>query len=150
VEAGNLKEGAIVAVIAPANTRPESDSYMKLVRRFPLKPLKNDRNHAEAVRLIEEMRGHPLELGSSDYMDTLILLINKYEDEHHTPGGASMTPQQLLKAIISANGMTQSQIGQIIGSESAVSMFLKGERGLSKNHIKALVSRFHIDAAMFL
>lgn len=139
-----------MVVTARTHVQPESDSYMKLVRRFPLKPLKNDREHAEAVRLIEELFGHKLDHGASDYLDTLILLTNKYEEEHHTPGGASMTPQELLKAIMSANGMTQSQMGQIIGSESAVSMFLKGERGLSKSHIKALVSRFRIDAAMFL
>lgn len=139
-----------MAVIARANTRPELDSYMKLVRRFPLKPLKNDREHAKAVELIEELFGRELDHGASDYLDTLILLANKYEDEHHTPGGTSMTPQELLKAIMSANGVTQAQMGQIIGSESAVSMFLNGERGLSKSHIKALVSRFRIDAALFL
>jgi antitoxin component HigA of HigAB toxin-antitoxin module len=60
-----------------------------------------------------------------------------------------MTPQELLKAIMSANGMTQSQMGQIIGSESAVSMFLKGGRGLSKRHIKALVSRFRLTRHCF-
>lgn len=139
-----------MATVARVTARKEPDSYMRLVRRFPLKPLKDDREHSQAVLIIEELMGRDLDRGAGDYLDTLILLTNKFEDEHHTPGGISMTPQQVLKAIMSANHMTQAQMGQIIGSESAVSMFLNGERSLSKSHIKALVTRFHVDAAMFL
>jgi len=54
------------------------------------------------------------------------------------------------KAIMSANGIAQAQMGKSIGSESAVSMFLKGERGLSKAHIKAIVARFRVNASVFL
>ena len=76
--------------------------------------------------------------------------MNKYEDEHHTPQGTHLTPQQALRAIMRANRMTQADMGKVIGSEPAVSMFLKGERELSKNHIKALVARFRVDASLFL
>ena len=61
-----------------------------------------------------------------------------------------MTAQQALRAIMDANDLTQADIGRIIGSESAVSMFLKGERALSKAQIKALVERFRVDASLFL
>ena len=83
--------------------------------------------------------------------DTLILLVNKYEDEHHTPIGTDLTPQQALRAIMEANDLTQADIGRIIGSESAVSMFLKGERELSKTQIKAVwQSGSGLDANLFL
>ena len=49
-----------------------------------------------------------------------------------------------------ANNLSQAQMGKVIGSESAVSMFLNGERDLSKSHIKALAARFRIDASLFL
>jgi HTH-type transcriptional regulator / antitoxin HigA len=62
----------------------------------------------------------------------------------------NLSPQEALRAIMNANGMSQAEMGKVIGSESAVSMFLKGERGLSKAHIKALVNRFRIDASLFL
>ncbi|MGA2497041.1 MAG: helix-turn-helix domain-containing protein [Tepidisphaeraceae bacterium] len=132
------------------STRPEADTYMELICRFPLKPVKDDARHEQAVAIIGELMGRKLDPGSGDYLDTLILLVNKYEDEHHTPKGAHLTPRQALKAIMNANGMSQAQIGRIIGSESAVSMFLKGERALSKSHIKALAARFRVDASMFL
>ena len=132
-------------------SRKAPDTYMNLIRRFPLKPLKNDHEHAQVVEVLSELMGRNLDGGASDYLDMLILIVNKYEDEHHTPrGGAHLTPQQALRAIMNANNMSQADIGKIIGSESAVSMFLKGERELSKSHIKALVARFRVDAALFL
>jgi len=128
----------------------EPDSYMTLISRVPLKPIKNDDQHEHAVEIIGELMGRKLDSGASDYLDTLILLVNKYEDENHTPTGVDLSPQEALKAIMNANDISQAQMGKIIGSESAVSMFLKGERGLSKAHIKAIVARFRVDASVFL
>jgi HTH-type transcriptional regulator / antitoxin HigA len=130
--------------------RPEADTYLDLVRRFPLKPIKDDREHEQAVEIIQELIGRKLDVGASNYLDTLLLLVNKYEDENHTPMRTNLSPQEALRAIMNANGMSQAEMGKVIGSESAVSMFLKGERGLSKAHIKALVSRFRVDASLFL
>jgi HTH-type transcriptional regulator/antitoxin HigA len=130
--------------------RPETDTYMDLVRRFPLKPIRNDQQHEEAVEIVAGFIGRDLDGGTSDYLDTLVLLVNKYEDENHSPSGLGLTPQEALRAIMTANNMTQAQIGKVIGSESALSMFLNGERELSKSHIKALVKRFRVDANLFL
>jgi hypothetical protein len=64
--------------------------------------------------------------------------------------GTHLSPQEALRAIMRANNLSQAQVGKIIGSESAVSMFPSGGRNLSKSHIKALVERFRIDASLFL
>ena len=126
------------------------DSYMEQVRRFPLRPIRDDERHAEAVGIIAELMGREVDAGTSDYLDTLILLVNKYEDENHTPRGAHLSPQEALRSIMNANQMSQAEMGRVIGSESAVSMFLSGGRQLSKSHIKALVARFRVDASLFL
>jgi HTH-type transcriptional regulator / antitoxin HigA len=125
------------------------DTYMELIRRFPLKPIKGDEAHARAVEVIGELLGRDLDEGASDYLDTLLMLVNSYEDRHHTPTGTELTPRQALRAIMEFNNLTQADVGRIIGSESAVSMFLKGERDLSKAQIKALVERFRVDASLF-
>lgn len=129
---------------------PKADPYLNLVRRFPLKPIKNDATHAQAVEMVESLMGRELDSGASDYLDTLILLVTKYEDEHHTPIGTDLSPQQALRAIMEANALTQADIGRLVGSESAISMFLKGKRELSKTQIKTLVERLHVDAGLFL
>jgi len=131
--------------------KAEADTYMDLIRRFPLKTIKDDADHEQAVEVVGDLMGRKLDDGASEYLDTLILLVNKYEDEQHTPMGMDFkTPQQALRAIMEANAMTQADMGRIVGSESAVSMFLNGNRGLSKTQIKALVERFRIDASLFL
>jgi antitoxin component HigA of HigAB toxin-antitoxin module len=61
-----------------------------------------------------------------------------------------MTGRQVMQALMEANNMTQAQMGEVIGSQSAVSNFLSGERALTKRQIKALVKRFRVDAALFL
>jgi HTH-type transcriptional regulator / antitoxin HigA len=139
-----------MATKAKSNKRPEADTYMNLIRRFPLRPIKNDDEHEQAVEIVGELMGRELDGGTSDYLDTLILLVNKYEDENHSPKGLHLSPQEALRAIMHANNMSQARMGEIIGSESAVSMFLRGERELSKSHIRAIVARFRVDASLFL
>lgn len=127
-----------------------ADSYLSLIRQFPLRPIKDDTEHEKAMQLIGRYLGRDdLDAGVSDYLDTLILLTNKYEDDNHTPSN-TLNPQNALRAIMQANELNQKDIGQIIGSESAVSMFLRGDRELSKTHIKALATRFRIDPMIFL
>ena len=111
--------------------------------------IKNDQEHEQAAAIISELIGRNLDAGSSDYLDTLIVLVNKYEDEHHAID-ERMTPREALRALMEANGLNQAAVGRIIGSESAVSMFLKGDRGLSKVQIRKLAERFKIDPMVFI
>jgi len=139
-----------MATKAKHNQKSKPDGYMDLIRRFPLKPIADDDQHGEAVQIIGELIGRKLDDGTSGYLDTLILLVNRYEDENHTAKGSHISPQDALRAIMTLNNMSQAQMGKIIGSESAISMFLNGERELSKSHIKAIMGRFRIDASLFL
>jgi HTH-type transcriptional regulator/antitoxin HigA len=122
---------------------------MELVQEFPLKTIKNDADHAQAIAVISRLIGRDLEAGAGDYLDALLVLVNKYEDEHHAID-EDMTPQEALRALMQANQLSQADIGRIIGSESAVSMFLKGDRELSKTQIKKLATRFKLDPMAFM
>jgi len=122
---------------------------MELVRRFPLKTIKNDDGHEEATSVISELMGRDLDGGTGDFLDALLVLVNKYEDEHHAID-ETMTPQRALRSLMESNTLSQADIGRIIGSESAVSMFLKGDRDLSKAQIKKLADRFKVDASLFI
>lgn len=131
------------------SARRGRDTYMELVQRWPLKTIKNDEEHVRAVEMISELIGRDLDGGASDYLDTLLVLVNKYEDEQHT-AGEGLTPQEAMRALMDFNKLSQADMGRIIGSESAVSMFLKGTRDLSKAQIKRLVERFRVDATVFM
>src|SRR5687768_4875035 len=138
-----------MAITRTKKGRAGRDSYMELVRRFPLKTIKNDVEHERAAAMISQLIGGDLDGGSGDYLDALIVLVNKYEDEHHGID-EDMKPQDALRALMEANGLNQAAIGQIIGSESTVSMFLKGDRKLSKAQIRKLAQRFKIDPTVFM
>jgi HTH-type transcriptional regulator/antitoxin HigA len=125
------------------------DSYLELIEEFPLTTIKNHSDHARAEAMVSKLIGRKLDSGSGDYLDALIVLVTKYEDEHHDIS-EQMTPQQALRALMEFNDLNQADIGRIVGSESSVSMFLKGQRGLSKSQIKKLAERFKIDAAVFM
>src|SRR6266568_6828669 len=110
-----------------------------------IEPIKNDQEHAQATAMISRLMGRNLDAGSGDYLDALIVLVNKYEDEQHAID-ERMTPREALRAQMEANGLSQADLGRVIGSESAVSMFLKGDRALSKTQIRKLAERFKIDS----
>jgi mRNA interferase HigB len=141
--------GGGMATTKLKKARAGRDNYMELVRRFPLKTIKNDAEHERAAGIISELMGRDIDAGSGDYLDALIVLVSKYEDENHGIN-EEMTPQNALRALMEANKLNQAAIGQIIGSESAVSMFFKGDRKLSKAQIRRLAERFKIDPTVFM
>lgn len=101
------------------------------------------------IAIASELFGRDLDSGSADYLDALLVLLNKYEDDNHGIDD-TLTPRQALTALMQFNDLTQADIGRIIGGESAVSMFLSGDRDLSKSQIKRLATRFKVDASLFL
>jgi hypothetical protein len=72
--------------------RAKKDSYLELVKKFPLKTLKNDTEHDLALAMIDSLMGYDLDRGSGDYLDALIVLVTKYEDEHD-PIEDDLTPK---------------------------------------------------------
>ena len=132
-----------------AKAKRSEDSYLELVQRCPLKTIKNEAEHDAATGIIADLMGRALDAGAGDYLDAMIVLVTQYEDEHHGVV-VDMTPQEAVRALMQANGLTQADIGRVIGSESAVSMFLNGDRSLSKAQIKRLAERFKIDASALI
>jgi HTH-type transcriptional regulator/antitoxin HigA len=126
-----------------------SDTYLALIEQFPLKTLKSEAQHERAAAVVSQLIGRTLDAGSGDYLDALLVLVSKYEDERHAIGD-DLTARQALRALMDFNQLTQADIGRVIGSESAVSMFLSGGRGLSKLQIKKLAERFKLDPTIFL
>jgi antitoxin component HigA of HigAB toxin-antitoxin module len=119
------------------------------VLEFPLKKIRNDAQHERAEAMVSRLMRTKLDSGASEYLGALIILVNSYEDEQHCVEDWA-SPQDAMRAVMEANQLSQADIGRIIGSESAVSMFLKGSRGLSKVQIKLLSARFRIDPTVFM
>ena len=82
-----------------------------------------------------------------DTVELLTMLIERYEATHYSLPEA--TPLDVLRFLMTSNGLTQRDLSKEFGSESTASLVLSGRRELAKNHIRALSERFHVSPAVF-
>jgi HTH-type transcriptional regulator/antitoxin HigA len=131
-----------------------ADSYLKLIRRFPLRPLRDDGDYEIAIGVAQTLylRGEDdLDSGERDYLDALDEFIAAYDRKHFSLGADKRTPLERLKYILAESGTTASALRKILGcSQSLVSMVVNGERELSKENIRAIATHFKVDAGLFL
>ena len=92
------------------------------------------------------MRGH-LNRAEERYVELLVLLIEKYEDENYPIPDAS--PVDVIKELMAANDLRQKDLASTFGTESMVSMVLSGQRPLTMEHVEALSNRFHLSPVAF-
>ena len=133
--------------------RPTKDDYLELVKKFPLKRIRNDQQYDEAIRMLVRLDGRvepPLSQGESDYADTLVTVIKDYEHRNPVPQHPVLTGIELVRGLLEDNRLSQKQFGEILGlSEPAASMILAGKRALTKTHISKLSKRFEIPTSAF-
>jgi HTH-type transcriptional regulator/antitoxin HigA len=127
-----------------------SKSYMKLIRRFPLAPIRDD-DHLEAA---SKMLDHVLTLGEDDqgvvdYLDVLSDLVEAYEKEHVLIPDASAA--EMLEFFMTERGLTQTQLAKEVGiAQATISNVLRGVRDLTTDQIVRLARYFHVGPAAFL
>ncbi|MFZ3340728.1 MAG: hypothetical protein WA609_09910 [Terriglobales bacterium] len=81
-------------------------------------------------------------------IELLTLLVERYE-EHHFPIPAS-DPVSVIRSLIEHGSLTQRDLVPQFGSESAVSMFLSGQRNLTLEQVRKLCARFNLTADVFI
>ncbi len=81
-------------------------------------------------------------------INLLSLLVSSYEDEHYPL--PKSTPDRIVRYLMEQRGLKQRDLIPEFGNESAVSMFLSGQRALSVKQIAGLSQRFHVPAEVFL
>ncbi len=81
-------------------------------------------------------------------IELLTLLIERYEQEHYPIPDAD--PVSLVRFLIGNQGLCQRDLIPEFGSESAVSMFLSGQRKLNLGQVRKLSARFELPADVFL
>ncbi len=134
--------------------RATSDDYLKLVRKFPLRPIANDAELQAAHHVLRPLflrEETDLAPGEIDYLGALALLVERYEQTRFSiPKHVSTPHERLLHLVVSA-GMTPADVMELLDiSQPQVSLILNGKRALSKANIKCLAAHFKLDAAYFL
>src|SRR5258708_1220118 len=88
--------------------------YLKLVRRFPLRPI---RSGTELTRAIDMMNGlldkADRNLAEQDYLDVLSDLVERYETAHEPE--PSVSDADMLRHLLEAKGTTQAEAARATG-----------------------------------
>jgi HTH-type transcriptional regulator/antitoxin HigA len=126
------------------------ESYGELVGRFMPRPLHDDVDYRNALAVLDAMAGFEMNSDQADYFEAIATFVEKYESEHHAIDGTKMTPVELLRSLMDEHGMTESDLGRLLGDRSLGHRILNGERELSKAHIRILAEHFSLNPAALL
>ena len=143
---------------APKPRTPPSPSYLALIERHPLRPIRDDADYDRAASILEEvdfreeLGGPPMDAGESDYADAMAILIRAFDDEHHPrPSPSTLPLAGRVRAVMEQAGLNQRQLADAAGaSPGNVCDVLAGRRTLSKANILKLAERFNLPAEYFM
>jgi HTH-type transcriptional regulator/antitoxin HigA len=129
-------------------------SYLKLVRKFPLRVIDSETQYDAAIAMVRQLavRGEKnLDSGEADYLYALTSLVETYEDEHYPIGPDHLKPHERLKWLTEESGLSQARLGKLLSiSQPLVSLILLGKRELTVAHIHRLSEYFHINPKYFM
>ena len=101
-----------------------------------LKPIKNKTHYNRALERINELWGAKRNTQKGDELDVLILLVEKYEEEHYPMPPSD--PVEAIKFLMEQKGLTRKDLEPYLGTRARVSEVLNKKRNLTLPMIKKL------------
>src|SRR5436190_19166299 len=110
----------------PTRRTKSMDGYMALVRRFPLRPIRTERELDAAIAVINSLIDRDrLTRAEEDYLDVLGDLVKRYEDK--TFPHKEVSEAAMLEFLIEARAVTLTEVAQARGIvDSPISEVLSG------------------------
>jgi HTH-type transcriptional regulator/antitoxin HigA len=125
--------------------------FADLVALLPPHVIRDETDYDIVIEFMDKLLARPkLTKGQTEFFETWTVLIGDYEDKHHAIDTSHMSGLDSLKYLLEQNDMNASDLGNLLGSRSLGSKILRGERELSKTHLRILAERFKVDAGLFL
>ena len=125
-------------------------TYGALVLLLMPRPLHDELDYRNALGILDAMAGFEMNRDQEDYFEAVSMFVEKYEAEHHAVERRKLSPVELLRAMMAEHGMSESDLGRLLGDRSLGHRILSGERELSKAHIRTLADHFALDPAALL
>ncbi|MBE9006855.1 transcriptional regulator [Fortiea sp. LEGE XX443] len=125
------------------------ENYALLLAKYQPKVITNDAENEQAILIAEELAHRQNRTSEESALyELLIALIEKYEDEKYPMG--ETTPLSILRHLMEARNLNETDLIGVIGSSSVVSEIINGKQEISQAQAKALGEFFHVDAELFL
>jgi len=112
-------------------------------------PIRNDDDHAAALREIERLWGTAAGTEEGDKLDVLATLVEKYE-ESRWPNIDASDPIDLLNYAIEELGHSQAELAELLGSRSRASELLNRRRPLTVEMIHKISEAWKIPADLLV
>lgn len=126
-------------------------SFAELVRVFPPQAIHDEIGYANTQEMIDRLTSTAkLTTGQAEYLETLTILFEAYEQEHERIDASDLSAVDALRFLLDSNDMNASDLGRLLGNRELGAKILSGARQLSKTHIRLLAERFRVDAGLFL
>ncbi len=109
-----------------------------------IKPVRTDRDHAEALAEIERLWDAAPGSPDADMLDVLATLVDAYESRQFPIEAPD--PIDALRAHMDMAGRTQTELGALLGSRSRASEILNRRRALNVEMIHKISTSWGIPA----
>lgn len=125
------KYGKLLAKVRPAVIRTEAENNRMLI-------------------LVEQLmaKGDRLTPEEGELVKLLGKLITDFEEKFYHLDEAE--PHEVLRELMDARGLKQTDLAQLFGSKGRASEVINGKRAISKAQAKALAEFFHVSAELFI
>ncbi len=125
------------------------DAYFELIKQFPLRPLRSERDLDQAIQIVDRLAVRKsLDRSERDYLDVLADLIERYEDRHHEI--EPLADGEMLRFLIEQSGRSQIHLAHATGiANSTISAVMSGKRDLTRRQVAKLSAYFHVDPGIF-
>lgn len=136
-----------------ANTRSRStkltDAYFDLVRRHPLRSIRNDVELDAAQAVIDDLLRRNLDAGGMAYLDALSDLVILYEQDHYAI--PPLPPHELLSHLLEARDLSQADLVRRTGiAKATISDLASGKRPFTVEQMQRIANVFKLPAAVFM
>ena len=125
------------------------DTYLTLIRAFPLRPLRSEVDLDEAMVILDALVvKDALAAAEADYLAVLSDLVEQYEAEAHPIPPAS--DAELLQHLLEAQAVTHVEVARETGMGAAtLAAVLAGQQPLTREQIGTLARYFQVSPSVF-
>jgi HTH-type transcriptional regulator/antitoxin HigA len=116
-----------------------------------INPIRNDADHAAALKEIDRLWGVAPGTEGADRLDILVTLVERYED-HRWPIAEPdhWDPVDVITYAIKELGHSQSELADVLNSRPRASEILNRERPLTLDMIRAISESWKIPPALLI
>jgi len=116
-------------------------------------PIRNKKDYDAAFKVVSDLALYPegsLSPEDQARLDVFSDLLEAYDAVHTLPFFRQLTVIERLQNLMAEHGMSESDLGRLLGSRQSGNKIMSGKRELSKAHIRILSDHFGLSTDAFI